>query len=163
MSLTLIHLVYDMAMLLRLLFVSLAMVVCWAQDYRAKIQGSVTDSAGAALVGARVVLRNVGTAGEVVRICGPDGRYVFDFIESGQYSITVEAKGFKRFEQSAFTVQNRGDITIDAKLALGAVSESITVEASPVAVNFNSSSDSITVGRELIDQMPIREIERAHV
>ena len=156
MSLTLIHLVYDMAMLLRLLFVSLAMVVCWAQDYRAKIQGSVTDSAGAALVGARVVLRNVGTAGEVVRICGPDGRYVFDFIESGQYSITVEAKGFKRFEQRAFTVQNRGDVTIDAKLALGAVSESITVEASPVAVNFNSSSDSITVGRELIDQMPIR-------
>lgn len=53
MSLAVIHMVYDMAMLLRLLFLSLAMVVCWAQDYRAKIQGSVTDSAGAALVGAR--------------------------------------------------------------------------------------------------------------
>ena len=66
--------VYDMATLPRLLFASLAMVVCIAQDYRAKIQGSVTDSVGAALVGARVVLRNMGTAGEVVHICGSDGR-----------------------------------------------------------------------------------------
>ena len=105
----------------RLLLAISLLGVCLAQDYRAKIQGAVSDPVGAALAGARVVLRNVGTAGEIVRVSGADGRYVFDFVESGTYSIAVEAPGFKRFEQRAFTVQNRGDITIDARLELGAV------------------------------------------
>ena len=134
--------------------VALLIGVCLAQDYRGKLQGVVTDPGGAAIAGARVVLRNTGTGVDASRETGPDGRYVFDFVESGQYTVAVEASGFKRFEQRSITVQNRADITVDAHLAIGGITESITVEASPVAVQFNSSSDTTTIGRELIDQMP---------
>ena len=130
--------------------------VCTAQDYRGKLQGLVADPGGSAIAGAHVVLRNTGTGINVSRETGADGRYIFDFVESGQYTVSVEANGFKRFEQRAITMQNRGDITVDAHLSIGGVTESITVEASPVAVTFNSSSDTTTIGRELIDQMPIR-------
>src|SRR5215510_5768647 len=127
-----------------------------AQDYRAKVQGVVTDTSNAALAGASVTLRNVGTGVEVTRQTNSEGRYIFDFVESGDYSIIVEATGFKKYEQRNITVQNRGDVTVDAKLEIGGVTEVVTVQDSPVAVKFNSTSDVLTVGRELVEQLPIR-------
>jgi len=127
-----------------------------AQDYRGKVQGVVTDTSNAALAGANVTLRNVGTGVEVTRQANSEGRYIFDFVESGAYSIIVEATGFKKYEQRNITVQNRGDVTVDAKLEIGGVTEVITVQDSPVAVKFNSTSDVLTVGRELVEQLPIR-------
>ena len=68
----------------------------------------------------------------------------------------VEARGFKKYEQQNIKVENRGDVTVDAHLEIGQVSEVVTIEASPVAVQFNSTSDVTTIGRELVDQLPIR-------
>lgn len=127
-----------------------------AQDYRAKLQGAVTDQANAAVANASVVLKNIGTGVEVTRQSNSDGRFIFDFVESGTYSVTVSAAGFKRFEQRSILVQNRGDLTVDAHLETGAVSESITIVDTPVAVQFNSSSDSTTISNEIISQMPLR-------
>ncbi|HEY6403138.1 MAG TPA: carboxypeptidase-like regulatory domain-containing protein, partial [Blastocatellia bacterium] len=117
-----------------------------AQDYRGKVQGVVTDASGAALAGVNVTLRNVGTGVEVTRQTNSEGRYIFDFVESGVYSVLVEATGFKKYEQRNVTVQNRGDVTVDAKLEIGGVTEVITVQDSPVAVKFNSTSDILTIG-----------------
>jgi hypothetical protein len=127
-----------------------------AQDYRAKVQGVVTDSSGAALAGVNVTLKNVGTGVDVTRQTNSEGRYIFDFVESGVYAVLVEATGFKKYEQRNITVQNRGDVTVDARLEIGGVTEVITVQDSPVAVKFNSTSDVLTVGRELVEQLPIR-------
>ncbi len=131
-------------------------LVARAQDYRGKVQGVVTDANGAALASAKVVLRNNGTGVEAQRQTNSDGRYIFDFVESGTYSVLVEVTGFKKFEQRGFTVQNRGDVTVDAHLEIGGVSEVITVQDSPVSVQFNSSSDTTTIGNELITQIPLR-------
>jgi hypothetical protein len=86
-----------------------------AQDYRGKVQGVVTDSSGAALPGANVTLKNVGTGVDVTRQTNSEGRYIFDFVESGVYAVLVEATGFKKYEQRNVTVQNRGDVTVDAR------------------------------------------------
>src|SRR5262245_4647972 len=109
----------------------------YAQDYRAKLQGIVSDGSGGALAGAKVMLRNVGTGVEVNRQTNAEGLYIFDFIESGTYMVTVEMQGFKKFEQRNILVQNRGDITVNAKMEIGGVSEVVTVQDSPVAVQFN--------------------------
>ena len=127
-----------------------------AQDYRGKVQGVVTDSSGAALAGVNVMLKNVGTGVDVTRQTNSEGRYIFDFVESGVYAVFVEATGFKKYEQRNITVQNRGDVTVDAKLEIGGVTEVITVQDSPVAVKFNTTSDVLTVGRDLVEQLPIR-------
>lgn len=127
-----------------------------AQDYRGKVQGVVTDTSNAALAGANVTLRNVGTGVEVTRQTNSEGRYIFDFVESGVYTVLVEATGFKKYEQRNITVQNRGDVTVDARLEIGAVTEVVTVQDTPVAVQFNSTSDVTTIGRELVDQLPVR-------
>ncbi len=128
----------------------------WAQDYRGKVQGVVTDTSNAAIAGANVTLRNVGPGVEVTRQTNGEGHYIFDFVESGVYSVIVQATGFKKHEQRNITVQNRGDVTVDARLEIGGVTEVVTVQDSPVAVKFNTTSDVLTVGRDLVEQLPIR-------
>ncbi|MDX2033285.1 MAG: carboxypeptidase regulatory-like domain-containing protein [Blastocatellia bacterium] len=127
-----------------------------AQDYRAKLQGFVQDASGGAIPNAKVVLRNVGTGVDVSRMSNGEGLYIFDFIESGTYTVIVEAQGFKRFEQRNILVQNRGDLTVNARMEVGGVTEVITIQDTPVAVQFNSSSDTTTIGNELINQLPLR-------
>ncbi|MBC7929091.1 MAG: carboxypeptidase regulatory-like domain-containing protein, partial [Rubrivivax sp.] len=127
-----------------------------AQDYRGKVQGVVTDINGAAIPGAQVVLRNDETGVEVTRPTNGDGHYIFDFVDPGTYTIIVEQSGFKKAEQKNVLIRQRGDVTSDVKLEAGGVSETITVEAPPVQVEFNSSSSSLTIDNKIIDQLPIR-------
>ena len=136
------------------LLVALA-VPAGAQDYRARVQGAVTDSSGGALPGVNVTLKNNRTGVEVVRQTDGEGRYLFDFVDPGMYTVVGELEGFKKAEQLNVTVPQRGDVTAHLTLELGSLSESITVEAAPVAVQFNSSSNDMTIESRLIDQVPI--------
>jgi Carboxypeptidase regulatory-like domain len=126
-----------------------------AQDYRARVQGSLADESRAALPGATVTLRNDGTGVAVTRTTNGEGRYVFDFVDPGKYTVVAELQGFRPIEQKNVVVQQRGDVTVDLTLAVGGLEERVTVEASPVAVQFNSSSQDLTLQRELIDQVPL--------
>ena len=126
-----------------------------AQDYRGRVQGSVADESGAALPGVTVTLTNDATGVAVVRPTDVGGRYIFDFVDPGGYSMTAELSGFKKAEQRNIRVQQRGDLTVEFKLSLGGVEETVVVEAPPVSVQFNSSSADITLERQLIDQAPI--------
>lgn len=127
-----------------------------AQDYRGKVQGSVTDEAGASVPGAQVVLRNTQTGVDVTRQSNDDGHYIFDFVEPGEYIIVIEQSGFKKAVQENVIVRNRADITVNLKLAVGGVTETVTVESPPIAVQFGSSSSLLTIENKLIDQLPVR-------
>lgn len=127
-----------------------------AQDYRGKVQGVVADVNGGAIPGAQVVLHNDATGVDGTRQTNESGRYIFDFVDPGTYTVTVELAGFKKFEQKNIVVQQRGDVTADVKLEAGGVTEVVTVEAPPVQVEFNSSSNALTIENKVIDQLPIR-------
>src|SRR3989440_11126951 len=137
-----------------LVFLSTSLVV--AQDYRGKVQGAITDENEAAVPGAHVVLRNINTGVEVARETKDEGRYGFDFVEPDEYMVLVDHTGFKKALQQHVIVRVRGDISVDLKLAVGAVQETVTVEAAPIAVQFNSSSTMLTVENKVIDQLPVR-------
>jgi len=126
-----------------------------AQDYRGRVQGSVGDTSEGALPGVTVTLVNDATGVAVTRVTDGEGRYLFDFVEPGVYTIVGELPGFKKAEQKNVRVPQRGDVTASLKMEVGGVEEVVTVEASPVAVQFNTSSDELTLERELIDQVPI--------
>ena len=128
----------------------------FAQDYRGKVQGFVKDENGSAILGAQVVLRNVKTGVEVTRNSDSEGRFVFDFVDPGDYVLMAEQTGFKKAVQENIVVRVRGDIAVDLKMTVGGVTETVTVEAAPVAVQFNSSSTLLTVENKVIDQLPIR-------
>jgi len=138
------------AVLLCMLLASAAL----AQSYRARVQGIITDQTQAVIAGATVTLLNVATGVQVVRQSSETGLYLFDFVDPGTYSITVEAVGFSKFVQQNILVQTRGDVTVNATLTPGAVQESITVTEAPVSVQFNSSNKDFTLDSRLAQEIP---------
>jgi len=125
-----------------------------AQDYRARVQGTVLDTSQAAVVGATVTLRNVNTGASAVRQTGETGHYLFDLVEPGSYTLTVEFAGFSKFVQENVLVQSRGDLTVDATLRAGGVQETITVSAQAGAVQFNTAKLETTVDSQLVNNLP---------
>ena len=104
----------------RQLLAILACVSClFAQDYRAKVQGIVTDSSDAVVPGAKVTLTNNGTGISAITRSGPNGGYLFDNVEPGTYTVTAELQGFARQVQENVLVQTRADVTVNFSLETG--------------------------------------------
>src|SRR5262249_30690449 len=117
----------------------------FAQEFRGRIQGVVADSSGAVAPGVNVLLRNTGTGVEATRSTNEQGRYIFDYVDPGTYSLTTELSGFKKFVQQNIIVQQRADVTVDVKLEVGTINDSVTVETTPVAIELNTSTRDLTI------------------
>jgi hypothetical protein len=142
----------------RLACAAITLIACQEsqpQDYRAKVQGIVTDSSQGAVSGAKVTLLNTGTGVTATKTTGSNGFYVFDFIEPGTYDVTVEQPGFTKFTQAGVPVQVRGDVTVNAALSVGAVAEEVNVQAAAVSLQFNTSTMEVTIDRKMLADLPI--------
>src|SRR5215831_6269070 len=91
------------------------------QEYRGRIQGTVHDTSDAVIAGATVTLLNVNTGISAVRQSNETGHYLFDLVEPGSYSITVQSAGFTKFVQSNVPLAARGYVTVDTTLKPGDV------------------------------------------
>ncbi len=129
--------------------------VASAQDYRARLQGSVLDESKGALPGATVTLTNDATGVKVFKVSDPQGRFLFDFVDPGVYTVVAEMQGFSKAERKAIRVQQRGDVTVDLALKIGGLEETITVVAESTQVQLNTSNMQVTIERQLVDQMPV--------
>ena len=125
-----------------------------AQDYRGRIEGVVLDQTKAMVTNSTVTLLNVNTGVRVVRQTSDTGLFVFDLVDPGTYSVTVEAAGFTRFIQENLVVQTRGDVTVNPILKPGTSQESITVNEAPSAVEFNSANQDFTIDSKLAAEIP---------
>ncbi|HZT28398.1 MAG TPA: TonB-dependent receptor [Bryobacteraceae bacterium] len=141
-------------------FAPLAMVLvlagpALAQDYRGTVQGVVTDPSHAAIAGAKVSLKNPNTGLDTVRVTDTTGHYLFNFVQPGTYSLSVEAAGFQHFVQEGVTVLTRGDVTVDAALTVGAVAETVNVTEEVGQVQFNTSTMTTTVQGSMLKDLPV--------
>lgn len=125
-----------------------------AQEYRGRVQGSVTDSSQAAVAGASVVLTDVNTGVASTRQTNEQGRYLFDLVLPGKYRVSVQMQGFNKFVQENVVLQSRSDMTVDATLRPGDVRETVTVEAQASTVQFNTSKLETTVDSALVANLP---------
>lgn len=143
----------------QLAMVSLATVCLvipsFGQDLRGRVQGVVTDGSGAVIPAAEVTLRNVNTNDSAERQTNETGLYSFDFVLPGTYELRVESEGFRSFVQQNILVQTRADLTVDVALEVGAITEVITVEESPVAVSFSDTTLETTLDTKMANELPI--------
>ena len=124
------------------------------QEYRGRIQGNVLDSSQAAIVGATVNLLNLKTNMAAVRLTNDAGRYLFDLVEPGTYKFTVQVNGFNKFEQDNIVVPSRADLTINAVLKPGDISETVSVSAETATLQFNTSKMESNVNQKLVESLP---------
>jgi hypothetical protein len=135
----------------------LAAAACtFAQDYRARLQGTVTDATQAAVAGAKVTLRNVNTGIESTKESMANGHFIFDFVEPGTYTVSAEMAGFAKASREGVLVQTRADVTVDFNLKPGAVVESIDVTAATVQLQFNTSTRQLTIDRKQLTDLPVK-------
>src|ERR1041385_8891236 len=127
-----------------------------AQDYRAKIQGIVTDSSDAVVAGAKVTIQNLNTGIATAHTTGPNGAYLFDNVEPGTYLVSSEMQGFARQQQENVLVQTRADVTVNFTLKPGALVETITVAATAVTLQFNTTTRELTVDRKMLMDLPVK-------
>lgn len=125
-----------------------------AQAFRGQVRGMVSESSGAMIPGATVTLANVSTGVTAVKRTDSTGIYIFDFVEPGTYTITVESSGFGKYVQSNVVVQSGGDVSVNVVLTPGAVQQTVTVDTTPPAVDFNSSNQDLTIDTRMANDTP---------
>ena len=107
-------------------------VLAMAQSGNGIVKGTIMDATGSSISGASVRLTRIATKSLRSAVTAEGGTYYFGEIAPGQYSVTVEHAGFKRWT-GQFTVQVGQTATVDAPMQVGDVSSSVEVtDAAPV-------------------------------
>jgi hypothetical protein len=134
-----------------------------AQVGTGDILGTVTDSTGAVVVGAKVTLKNLGTAEVRTGVTDNKGEYTFNGMPNGSYTLRVESKGFKIFAIANILLSTGDRARYDASLATGAASETVEVTASTASMQVESSEVTSTVNEKAVVDLPLngRSLESA--
>ncbi|HXF05827.1 MAG TPA: TonB-dependent receptor [Blastocatellia bacterium] len=127
-------------------------VVGSAQVHTASLTGLVTDPAGAVVASAQVKARNKATNVEWETTTDASGYYTFASLPIGTYTITVEAQGFKKSVRDNVILEVAQKARIDFALEVGAVAETVVVEAStPLLVTQEASPGKVVENRMVLD------------
>jgi hypothetical protein len=117
------------------------------------IAGVVSDSSGAIVAGASVKLTAKATNTSSTAVTNDTGRYFFANVTSGEYEIAVSKTGF-RTTKTIVTASVGLALTVDLKLELGSVSETVEVTASNTELQTLNATVGNTVGGDLLQNLP---------
>src|SRR6266545_157766 len=96
----------------------------------ATLVGTVKDGTGAVVAGAKVTVINAATNFITENVTSAEGAYYIPYLVPGEYRVKVTAAGFKEVVREGITLRSAEVPRIDINLEVGAVSESVTVNAS---------------------------------
>ncbi|HEY6269851.1 MAG TPA: TonB-dependent receptor [Candidatus Acidoferrum sp.] len=140
------------AILLVCLFVS---VTGWAQTGTSSVRGVVTDRTGAAIVGAKVTVVNAAQGLHREGSTDGAGAYEFPALPPGSYVLTIETKGFRKFEQKSLQLQVNSPATVNATLEVGSAAEVIEVSAAAVTLNTTDASLGSAFSENQVKELPL--------
>jgi hypothetical protein len=122
----------------------------------AEVVGTVTDTTGAVIPGAAVTLTNTGTNISQTSQTSGSGDYDFALVPVGNYSVKVEAKGFKASLTPNLVVAVGDRARVDAKLEVGEQSTTVEVTASSTpALQTDSSVIGAVVTTQSVQDVPL--------
>ncbi len=112
-----------------------------AQGTTSRVTGVVQDASGAVVEGATVTLTNEGTNVSLTIQTTSTGTYVFDSVQVGTYTVSVEKQGFKKFVSTSNPINVNQPSTVNVSLEAGDIAESVTVQGSAELVQTSSSGN----------------------
>ena len=143
------------ALLAGLILVAAPASTVFAQAVTGTLLGTVTDSSGAVVTGAKVTITNEGTGFTRTASTDTAGEYTFPSIPTGRYTVLAEMQGFKAGALSGIVVGVDQRVRMDVSLEVGAMTESVTIEASTPLLQTSSSELGTTVDNEQIEALPL--------
>lgn len=119
------------------------------------ISGTVTDPSGNVIPGAKVQITQIETNQVRSLVTDSKGLYAANLLQLGRYMIRVSAPGFQTAEKSGIVLEAQGSLEVNFKLALGAVSSKVVVQASGVQVQTTSASLNQVVHSQQVADLPL--------
>jgi len=126
----------------------------WGQA-TSQIQGVVLDPAGAAVPGAEIKATQTDTGVVRTTNSGADGTYALANLAIGPYRVEVSKPGFSTYVQTGIVLQVASNPTLNVSLKVGAVSESIQVEANTTQVETQATSIGGVIENKRILELPL--------
>jgi hypothetical protein len=140
--------------LLAALVVLLAAAGAAAQSNTGQISGTIKDSSGGVLPGVTVTVTNTGTSIARMVVTDERGSYVVTNLPVGTYSVAAELQGFRKAEKKGFEVAPDGKLSADFALSVGAMTETVEVQAVR-GETVNRTSGELS---RIIDGAQVREL-----
>jgi hypothetical protein len=130
-------------------------VIGYGQETWGSVRGAVTDPTGAAVPGARVELSGSALPQPFLIVTEATGTFLFPQVRPGTgYMVSVTAAGFRNARASGLAVELGKATSIDVRLEVGQVTESVVVAADAIMVDTQSSSSAVTVDKSFFDLIP---------
>jgi outer membrane receptor protein involved in Fe transport len=126
-----------------------------AQVNTASLTGLITDQTGAAVADAQVTAKNKATNVETSVTTDSSGYYTFASLPAGTYMLVVESKGFKKAIRESVDLDVGQKARIDFTLEVGAVTESVMIEASAPLLTTQEASTGAVIENKIITDLPL--------
>src|SRR6266478_2650867 len=139
-------------------FAAISLLVCSplvAQTNTGRILGTVSDSTGAALNGAHVVITDVQRGISRALTTDESGAYVAPDLVPGTYKVHAEAKGFRTVERINILLEVAKDVAVDFTLQPGEVKETVVVSEEVPLLDTTSSTLGGTLSNVEINDLPL--------
>lgn len=136
------------------LFLMFSTQAALSQQTLGSMNGTVTDTSGAVVQGTAVKARNLATNLEVHAVTKSDGSFNIADLPIGTYEITFAKDGFQTAIYPQIIVQGNRTTTLNAGIKPGAVSETVTVQATPL-LNQTDTTNEYTLGVQQIESVPL--------
>ena len=138
-----------------LIWVTCVSVSLFAQADRGSISGTVSDASGAAVTATTLVLQNQATNLTYTAATSAAGAYSFLNLPVGTYNLAAEAKGFQRSEVKNIPVQVNQQAIVNVGLQVGAVNQTIEVEASAAMIQTGSTDVGTVMDSNRLLDLPL--------
>jgi hypothetical protein len=139
--------------ILALLILCLISLPAFAQT-RGSLSGLISDANGASVSGAKVTAKHVGTGEEFTATTDAQGAFTLPSVPLGQYTVTIEASGFKRVEAQEVMVEISTPAKIAVALEIGQVSEAVVISGEVQDV-INTTNPTLT---NVINTRQVRDL-----
>ena len=126
-----------------------------AQETRGRIVGRVTDTTKGAIPGASVTVKDLARGTAATSITNREGLFQANYLLPGNYEVTVELQGFKKFMQREVRVQLNETRDIAVTLEVGVVEEVVTVSGDRLTVNTTDANMGLTVDARRLEELPL--------
>jgi hypothetical protein len=126
----------------------------FAQEFRGRINGTVTDNTGAVLPGVTVTASSPALIQPQVQVTGGDGGFRFLALPPGVYSIDFELTGFNSVKRQDVRVIINQTLTVDMQMQVATLQETVTVTGASPIVDTSTTSMGTNFTKELLTEIP---------
>jgi hypothetical protein len=144
----------SVTLLQSLAFAMLSCSLAFGQSFTASVRGTAKDPSGASIPRASVSITDADRGTSQTTVADEEGRFAITALPPGQYVLTVEAPGFKKFSSGRFTLTVQQQATVEARLEVGEMSETLEVTGSAALLNTTIANLGQVIDNETLVSLP---------